>query len=143
VISKCNDSSAPGPDKLTWCHLKSIIKQDKCLVNIINITDLCINLGHWLNYFKYLSTVIILKPNKMLYDQPKSFRPIVLLNTLGKFIENVIMKRIQFTVTSNNFIHPSQLTSHNSSHHSTTDSSLSFLRKRISSLKSPLSLQII
>jgi len=89
--------------------LKSIVKQDKCLVNIINIADSCINLGHWLNYFKYLSTMIIPKPNKMSYDQPKSFYPIVLLNTLGKLIEKVIMERIQFTVVSNDFIHLSQL----------------------------------
>jgi len=99
----------PGPDKLTWYHLKSIVKQDKCLVNIINITDLCINLGHWLNYFKYLSTVIIPKPNKISYDQPKSFHQIVLLNTLRKLIEKIIVERIQFTVASNDFIHPSQL----------------------------------
>jgi len=45
----------------------------------------------------------------MSYDQPKSFHQIVLLNTLGKLIEKVIVERIQFTVTSNNFIHPSQL----------------------------------
>jgi len=89
--------------------LKSIVKQDECLVNIINIADSCINLGHWLNYFKYLSTMIIPKPNKMSYDQPKSFYPIVLLNTLGKLIEKVIMERIQFTVVSNDFIHLSQL----------------------------------
>ena len=68
AISKCNDSSLPGPDKLTWHHLKSIIKQDNCLVNIINITDSCINLGHWPNYFKCLSTVIIPKPNKTTYN---------------------------------------------------------------------------
>ena len=109
VISKCNDLSVPGPDKLTWCHLKYIIKQDECLVNIINIADTCINLGHWLNYFKYSTTVIIPKHNKMLYDQPKSFRPIVLLNTLEKLIEKVIAERIQFTVASNDFIHTSQL----------------------------------
>jgi len=109
AISKCNDLLMPGPDKLTWHHLKSIVKQDKCLVNIINIADSCINLGHWPNYFKYSSTVIILKPNKMSYDQPKSFHPIVLLNTLGKLIEKIIAERIQFTVASNDFIHPSQL----------------------------------
>jgi len=45
----------------------------------------------------------------MSYDQPKVFRPIVLLNTLGKLIERVIAERLQFTVASNNFIHPSQL----------------------------------
>ena len=73
AISKCNDSSLPGLNKLTWHHLKSIIKQDNCLVNIINITDSCINLGHWTNYFKCLSTVIIPKPNKTMYDQSKAF----------------------------------------------------------------------
>jgi len=46
VIAKCNDSSAPGLDKLSWRHLKIIIKQDKCLTNIINIANACINLGH-------------------------------------------------------------------------------------------------
>ena len=45
----------------------------------------------------------------MLYNQPKSFCPIVLLNTLGKLIEKVIAERIQFTVANNNFIHLSQL----------------------------------
>ena len=53
--------------------------------------------------------MIIPKLNKKVYDQPKSFCPIVLLNTLGKLIEKVIAKRLQFTVTNNNFIHPSQL----------------------------------
>jgi len=53
--------------------------------------------------------IIIPKPNKSLYDLPKSFRPIILLNTLGKLIEKVIGERIQFHVITNNFIHPSQL----------------------------------
>ena len=109
MISKCNDSSAPGPDKLSWCHLKVIVANDDCLTNIINITDSCINLGYWPNYFKVSSTIIIPKPNKSSYDQPKVFQPIVLLNTLGKLIEKVIMERLQYTVARNDFIHPSQL----------------------------------
>ena len=40
---------------------------------------------------------------------PKSFKPIILLNTLGKLIEKVIGDRLQFHVISNNFIHQSQL----------------------------------
>ena len=109
VIAKCNDSLAPGPDKLSWRHLKIIIKQDKCLTNIINIANMCINLEHWPDYFKHSSTIIIPKPNKPSYNHAKIFCPIVLLNTLGKLIEKVIAKRIQFTVTKNNFIHPCQL----------------------------------
>jgi len=109
AISNCNDSSVPRLDKLTWNHLKSIVNQDNCLINIINIANLCFELGHWPNYFKYSSTIIIPKPNKTSYDQPKAFRPIVLLNTLGKLIKKVIAERLQFTVASNDFIHPSQL----------------------------------
>ena len=109
VISKCNNLSVLGPDKLSWRHLKFIVNQDKCLANIINIANACFNLGHWLNYFKYSSTIIIPKPNKMSYNQAKSFHPIILLNTLGKLIEKVIAERLQFTVINNNFIYLSQL----------------------------------
>ena len=109
AISKCSNSSVPGPDKLTWRYLKFITKDNFCLTNIVNIADAYINLGHWLEYFKISSTIIIPKPNKPSYNQPKAFCPIVLLNTIGKLIEKVVADRLQFTVTSNNFIHPSQL----------------------------------
>ena len=109
VISKCNNSSAPGPDKVTWRHLKHVLKQEECLLNIINIANACINLDYWPNYFKCSLTVIIPKLNKLKYDHPKVFRPIVLLNTLGKLIEKVIAERLQFIVTNNNFIHLNQL----------------------------------
>jgi len=94
AISKCIDISAPGPDKMTWHHWKLIIKDDDCLSKIINIADACINLGHWPKYFKVSTTVVILKPNKSSYDNPKAFCPIVLLNTLGKLVEKVIAERL-------------------------------------------------
>ena len=109
AISKCNDSSAPGPAKLSWRHLKLIIKNDDCLSRIINIANTCIDLGYWPKYFKRSTTIVISKPNKSSYDHPKAFWPIVLLNTLGKLIEKVVAERLQFIVASNNFIHPSQL----------------------------------
>ena len=109
AISKCADSSSPGPDRLTWRHWKIIVKNDACLSKVINIADAHINLRYWPKYFKVSITVVIPKPNKSSYDNPKAFRPIVLLNTLGKLIEKVIAERLQFTVVSNNFIHPSQL----------------------------------
>ena len=45
----------------------------------------------------------------MAYDHPKSFRPIMLLNTLGKLIKKAIAERLQFLVVGNDFIHLSQL----------------------------------
>jgi len=94
---------------VSWQHWKLVIKNNDCLSKIINIANACINLGHWPNYFKTSSTVIIPKPNKTSYDSLKAFHPIVLLNTLGKLVEKVTAERIQFIVASNNFIHPSQL----------------------------------
>ena len=109
AIDKCTDTSAPGPDKLTCRHWKLIIKDDMCLSKVINIADACISLSYWPNYFKVSTTVVIPKPNKLLYNNPKAFRPIVLPNTLGKLIEKVIAERLQVIVVSNNFVHPSQL----------------------------------
>jgi len=109
AISKCIDTSAPGPEKMTWRHWKLIIKDDDCLSKIINIADTCINLDHWPKNFKVSTTVIISKPNKSSYDNSKAFRPIILLNTLSKLIEKVTAERLQFIVMSNDFIYSSQL----------------------------------
>ena len=109
AIINCKDSSTPSLDKMSWWHLKYIIKDKSCLKNFIYIVNVCFDLGHWPNHFKESKTIVILKPNKSSYDSLKSFRPIVLLNTLGKLIEKVIGERLQFQVISNNFIHQSQL----------------------------------
>ena len=109
TIIKSNSSSTPGPDKLVWRYLKHILKNKLCLKNIINITNACLDIGYWPSHFKMSTTIVIPKPNKVLYNTPKSFRPIVLLKTLGKLIEKVISDRLQFHAISNNFIYQSQL----------------------------------
>ena len=106
VITKCNNSSTSGPNRLSWSHLKYMLKDNGCLQNIIRIANACLDLDYWPTHFKILTTIVISKPNKISYDMPKSFRPIVLLNILGKLIKKVIGERLQF---SNNFIHQSQL----------------------------------
>ena len=105
ATANCNNSFTPEPDKLLWSHLKIILKYNECLGIIISIADTCIDLGFWPSYFKRSTTVVILKPNKALYDSPKLFRPIVLLNTMGKLIEKVISERLQFLTATNNFIY--------------------------------------
>ena len=86
-----------------------IIKDNKCLENIINITNTCIGLGHWPTHFKLSSSITIPKSNKTAYDSSKFFHFIILLNTLGKLIEKVIGECLQFHSIANNFIHPNQL----------------------------------
>ena len=109
ALVNCNNSSAPSSDKLSWSHLKIILKDDDCLNFIVNIANACIEVGYLPSHFKRSTMVIIPKPNKKMYNSPKAFRPIVLLNTIGKLIEKVIGEHLQFNVASNEFIHPSQL----------------------------------
>jgi len=111
ALANCNNSFAPGPDKLSWSHLKTILKDDDCLNVIISIDNACIKVEYWPSHFKRSTMIIIPKPNKKSYNSPKAFRPIILLNTVGKLIEKVIGECLQFNMASNNFIHPSQLSS--------------------------------
>jgi len=52
--------------------------------------------------------VIIPKPNKSSYDTPKTFQPIILLNTIGKLIKKIITDRQVDSITLN-FIHSNQI----------------------------------
>ena len=106
AIAKCNNSSAPRPDKLSWSYLKYIINNEAYLGKIISIANVFFELGLQLSHFKSSTTIIIPKLNKESYNSPKSFQPIVLFNTLEKLIEKVIGKYLQFLLISNNFIHP-------------------------------------
>jgi len=126
AIKKYNNSSSPGPDKLSWRHIKMILKNENCIFKLINITNACIDLGYWPNHFKMSTTVIIPKLNKSSYDTPKSFCPIVLLNTLGKFFEKMIGERLQFHSISNNFVHQYQLGG--LKYRSTTDADVALTR---------------
>ena len=53
--------------------------------------------------------VVIPKHNKVSFDSPKPYRPIVLLNTIEKLFKKMIGECLQFHTISNSFIHPSQL----------------------------------
>jgi len=109
ALSSCKNSSTPGPDKLSWNHLKTIFDDIECHDTFVWIANACINLEYWLSHFKTSTMIIISKPNKKSYNSPKSFRPIVLLNMMGKLIKKVIGERLQFHTVSNDFIHLSQL----------------------------------
>ena len=104
TLAKCSASSVPGPDHITWRHLKSLIANKRCLEKVIHIANVCIKLEYWPSHFKSTNTIVIPKPNKDLYNSPKSFHLIVLLNTAGKLIEKVISNWLQFQMSANGFL---------------------------------------
>ncbi|PPQ94669.1 hypothetical protein CVT25_009428 [Psilocybe cyanescens] len=76
---------------------------------LLLLANTCLWVGHWPKHFKESMSVIILKLNKPSYSAPKAFRPIVLLNTVGKLIENMLSNRIQFDSVASDIFHPNQI----------------------------------
>ncbi len=54
------------------------------------------NIGYCPTHFKEAITVALRKPGKDDYTQPKSYRPIALLNTLGKALEAIVADRLAY-----------------------------------------------
>ncbi|KAK7508819.1 hypothetical protein IWZ03DRAFT_295111, partial [Phyllosticta citriasiana] len=50
------------------------------------------------NIFKEVLTIILYKLEKSNYNYPKLYRPINLLNTIGKVIEVVITTRLSYAI---------------------------------------------
>ncbi|CAA7270890.1 unnamed protein product [Cyclocybe aegerita] len=109
ALKGCSNSSAPGPDHVTWVHLKELLKDKHVLALFIVLANACLRVGHWPRIFKESLSVIVPKPNKPSYAVPKAFRPIVLLITFGKLIEKMIANRIQFDAVKHDIFHPNQL----------------------------------
>jgi len=106
ALKACSNISAPGPDHITWCYLKHILADDICAAGILSLANFW---RHWPQHFKESVSVIIPKPGKLAYNTPKTFHLIVLLNTLGKLIEKMIARRLQFDAVKYGVLHPNQL----------------------------------
>jgi hypothetical protein len=76
---------------------------------LLSLGNSCISLGHWPSTFKELVLVIIPKLGKPCHDMPKIFRPIVLLNTIGKLFEKMLAQRMQFDTVRLGIFHSNQL----------------------------------
>ena len=101
--------STSGSDYITWWYLKLILANNICAVGILSLANTCLSLQHWPKHFKELVSIIISKLGKSAYDIPKAFRPIVLLNMLGKLIEKMIARWLQFDTVKYSIFHPNQL----------------------------------
>jgi len=57
---------------------------------VVQLFQACVDLRHHPRAFKRAVTVVLRKPQKESYAQPKSYRPIALLDTLGKALEKIL-----------------------------------------------------
>jgi len=86
-----------------------VLENEKSVQLLVTLADACICVGHWPKHFKDSVLVIIPKLGKPTYSTPKAFRPIVLLNTVGKLIEKMISNCLQFDMIKYDLVHPNQV----------------------------------
>ena len=108
MLHLTSNASAPGPDNVTWHHLKAIFDMENVGVSICLLFNNICNSGTWPRWFKESISVIIPKPKKADYSMPKSYRPIALLNTLGKLLTKIIANRLQFDAAAHRLLHEGQ-----------------------------------
>lgn len=87
-------SKAPGTDDFTNSILHQIL--DILLPNLYKLFNTCIQKGYSPEDFKETITVVLRKQGRDYYTQPKSYRPIALLNILGKALEAIVANRLTY-----------------------------------------------
>jgi hypothetical protein len=94
TLRSAKKRTAPGVDglpTLVWHHLWPYISS-----TVTRIFTASISLGHYPQQWKAAKIVVLRKPGKPDYTVPNAYRPISLLNTLGKLLKGVIARRLSF-----------------------------------------------
>ncbi|KAJ5395305.1 uncharacterized protein N7487_009608 [Penicillium crustosum] len=98
AVKSSPPNKAPGEDGIPNSLWHKLIEIPTVLDTISRIYNACVQLGTNPLHFQKSITVVLRKAGKKDYQLAKSYRPIALLNTLGKFLEAVIARRISYAV---------------------------------------------
>ncbi|XP_046978117.1 uncharacterized protein LOC124543839 [Vanessa cardui] len=94
VLKEQNPKKAPGPDGFTADICAMAIR---CAREVfLTIANKCLAISYFPKQWKVAHVVILNKPGKDDYTSPKSYRPIGLLSVLGKTVEKLFVKRLQW-----------------------------------------------
>jgi len=105
LVCKIPHGKAPGPDGVPDIVVKEIaIKRPEILRDIFNE---CLRHGIFPQPWKVAKLVLLRKGDKPL-DDPSSYRPICLLNTVGKLFERVIKSRMEKWLEENGILNDRQ-----------------------------------
>lgn len=87
---------AAGPDGISNKALQAATQLLSS--HLTNLFNQSLNLGHCPTHFRCSTTVVLRKPGKDNYTVPKAYRPIALLNTIGKIMDAVLARRLSYLV---------------------------------------------
>lgn len=92
IITRSHSDKAPGNDTIPNRFLKAM---GTPLIEILTrLFNACLLLSYFPRQFRQARTIVLRKPGKPNYSDPGAWRPIALLNTIGKVLETVLTKRV-------------------------------------------------
>ena len=96
AIKKTAPDKAPGPNG----QPNRMIRQTAKLAceQIRSLFKRCLREGLQPAHFKRTATVLLRKPGNRDYTNPRSYRPIALLDTLEKTLESIVSDRIRYAI---------------------------------------------
>ena len=101
ALSKCSNSSSPGPDNITYFHLKNLPCTHLFLATLFSrIFTSPFAPTTW------CSGRILLFHKKGDNSVPENFRPIALTSTIGKLFHRILAKRLERYLIDNCFLDP-------------------------------------
>lgn len=105
VAAKIPSGKAPGLDGVPDTIVKAVaIGKPEVMLGLFNT---CQKEGVFPDRWKQANLVLLRKGDKPL-DQPSSYRPIRLLDTVGKFFERIIKARLETHLETNNMLSDQQ-----------------------------------
>ena len=96
AIKSTSPLKAPGPDGLPNLVLQATA--DVIVGHLTGVFNQSLHIGYCPAHFRSSTTVVLRKPGKDNYTLPKAYRPIVLLNTIGKIMDAVMARRLSYLV---------------------------------------------
>ncbi|KAI0997711.1 hypothetical protein K3495_g10478 [Podosphaera aphanis] len=107
ILQKLPSAKAPDPDGIPNGFLKCCEPAlNKVLAELFNA---CLIVGYHPKMFKESTTTVLRKPHKPRDDTPKSYRPIALLNSMGKLLEKLVANRISKAAEDFNLLPEEQM----------------------------------
>jgi hypothetical protein len=94
ALARLKPFKAPGPDGIPNIILSKCA--DIIESRLWYIFTAIFEKGWYYAPWKNFTTVVLRKPGKPKYDVPKAYRPIALLNTMGKVITSIVTEQLTF-----------------------------------------------
>jgi hypothetical protein len=107
AIRAASPLKTPGPDGIANKALQAGTAQ--LATHLTRIFNQSLHLGYCPAHFRESTTVVLRKPGKDNYTAPKSYRPIALMNTMGKIMDAVIARRLSYLAETHHVLPPTHI----------------------------------